>query len=304
MQVSEKTITSSDKQSRIYGKIYIPDGEPKGLIQIVHGMTEHIERYDETMTFLCEKDYLVFGHNHLGHKNSSPQESLGYFAQKDGYKYLVNDVILFKNEVCREYPDVPVFLFGHSMGSFIARLAALECGDTLNGLIICGTGGPNPAAAAGLVICDIIKKFKGERYISNTVYRMAFGTYNKRFEGSGEYNWLSADRQNIKNFENDPYCTFKFTISGMHDLVNLNKKSNSPFWYKNISKKLPIFLISGSEDPVGNYGNGVKRVYKKLKNQNCRVEIKLYEGMRHEILNDYCKKQVQQDILDFIEKSI
>ena len=131
----------------------------------------------------------------------------------------------------------------------------------------------------------------------------AFSAYNKRFEGESEYDWVTSDREVTAKYAADEYCTFKFTVSAMHDLVKLNMLSNRGAWFKNMRKNLPVFLISGTHDPVGNYGNGIKTVYKRLKAAGMEdVTIKLYENCRHEIHNDICRQDVMNDILEFIEK--
>lgn len=302
MNITERTILSTDNIHNLYIKIFMPEGEIKGIFQIVHGMTEHIDRYAPLMELLAQNGYVAFGHNHLGHKISSEDNDLGYIADKDGYKFLINDVIKIGNAFEGEFSGLPHILFGHSMGSFIVRMAVENEIFHPDKLIICGTGGPNPAAEIGIKLCDIIKCFKGERHISETVYFLAFGAYNKRFERDSEYNWLSVNRKNIEEYENDKYCTFKFTVSAMKDLVTLNKLSNLNSWFKNFDKKLPTLIISGSNDPVGNFGKGVEAVFKKLKSNGCNVKLKLYKGYRHEILNDDCKEQVKNDILDFVKQ--
>ena len=130
---------------------------------------------------------------------------------------------------------------------------------------------------------------------------MAFGAYNKKFEHISDYDWLTKNRDVIEKYSKDKFCTFKFTVSAMHDLVKLNSMCNRKSWYENLRKDMPVLLISGDSDPVGNYGKGVKDVYKKLKSVSVPTDLKLYENCRHEILNDTCQKQVIADILSFID---
>lgn len=297
-------VKSSDGKHTLAGIAYIPSGEVKGLFHIVHGMTEHIGRYEPLMSAAAERGYVCFGYDNLGHGKTADNDSeLGFIAHKNGWQYLVDDTFYFQQYMQKLYPDKPLYIFGHSMGSFIVRVAALKYGNTYKKLIICGTGGPNPASDLGILIINIIKVLKGEKYISVLVDKIAFGAYNKRFDKSSKYNWLTKDTEIIKKYSADKFCTFKFTVSAMKDLVLLQKKANVKDWFENIRKNLPILLISGSDDPVGNYGKGVNEVYKKLKNSDVKnVSIKLYENCRHEILNDTCKAQVTEDIFEFLEK--
>lgn len=301
-EVRALSVASTDNIHTLQGKIFIPQGEIKGLFHIVHGMTEYIDRYDHLMSHLAQNGYVCFGFDNLGHGKTAKNEAeLGFIAHNNGWKYLVNDVIAFSNTVKQMYPYLPVTLMGHSMGSFIARLVCEYYPDSYQKLIICGTSGPNPLSKIGIAFAKFKKLINGEKYISNTVHKLAFGSYNKGFEGLSDYDWLTKDREVIKKYEKDKFCTFKFSLSAMLDLMKLLSLSNRKDWFKNISKELPIFLISGDKDPVGNYGNGVKTVYQFLKQNDKNVKLKLYTDCRHEIHNDSCKEEMFQDILDFIK---
>ena len=300
-EIKEITARSSDNIHTLVGRIYIPEGEVKGIFHIVHGMTEHIERYDALMSHMVQNGYVAFGYDHLGHGKTAKDDSeLGFIAHKDGWKYLVEDVRVFGNVISNLYPEKPIYLFGHSMGSFIVRLAARSFGDMYEKLIICGTGGKNPLSTTGIMLTKIISSIKGQKHISDLVINMAFGSYNKRFEGNSKYDWLTKEIEIIEKYKEDKFCTFKFTVSAMRDLISLNHICNKKSWYKQIRKDLPILIISGNDDPVGNYGKGVKQVYNNLLKQNADVKMKLYENCRHEILNDTCRNEVLSDILNFI----
>lgn len=300
-EIKEITAASSDNIHTLVGRIYIPDGEIKGIFHIVHGMTEHIERYDPLMSYIAQNGFVAFGYDNLGHGKTARDDSeLGFIANNNGWKYLVNDVSVFDKIISNLYPDKPIYLFGHSMGSFIARLAATNFGDMYAKLIICGTGGRNPMSRIGILLCKILKAVKGEKYISDFIINMAFGSYNKRFEGDSKYSWLTKELEIIEKYKNDKFCTFKFTVSAMQDLITLTDLCNRRSWYKEIRKDLPILLISGSDDPVGNYGKGVNQVYNDLIKSGADVTLKLYENCRHEILNDSCRSEVLSDTLKFL----
>lgn len=301
-EIKQITVNSTDNIHTLVGKIYIPEGEIKGMLHIIHGMTEHIERYDHIMSAAAEKGYVAFGYDHLGHGKTARDDSeLGFISHSNGWKYLVNDVKAFNSVVQQIYPDKPLYLFGHSMGSFIARLALVASPESYKKAIFCGTAGKNPLAPIGLLLTDIIKLLKGEKHISKTINNIAFGAYNRRFEGISKYDWLTKDRDIIEKYSEDKFCNFSFTVSAMHDLMNLINVCNKPAWFKEINAELPILLIAGECDPVGNYGKGVTEVYNRLKKENRNVTLKLYEDCRHEILNDTCRQEVISDILNFIK---
>lgn len=301
-EIRALSVPSTDNIHTLQGKIFIPDGEIKGLFHIVHGMTEYIDRYDHLMSFLAENGYVCFGFDNLGHGKTAKDESeLGFIAHQSGWKYLVNDVVAFSDVVKQMYPTLSAVLMGHSMGSFIARLVAENYPDRYEKLIICGTSGPNPLSKIGIGFAKFKKFIHGEKYVSKTVYSLAFGSYNKGFEGLSNYDWLSKDRTLIENYEKDRFCNYKFTISAMIDLMNLLSLCNRKEWFSNVSKTLPIFLISGDKDPVGNYGKGVKAVYEWLKTNGADVKMKLYPDCRHEIHNDTSKDEMFSDILEFLQ---
>ena len=301
IRVIDKEVLSSDKIHQLKGKVYLPEGAPKGLLHVVHGMTEYIGRYDGFMRKMAENGYITFGYDHLGHGQTASEKELGYFADNDGWKLLVDDVFLFGNDVKNEMGnDLPFVLMGHSMGSFIVRLTAAKY-NHYDKLIVMGTGGPNPAAGAGIAMAGMLKKLKGAHGYSKLIYTMAFGSYNKGWEQENDpYAWLSVDKANRDRYRKDPLCTFLFTVSAMQDLVKLNKFSNDPGWFEKIDKKKPILLVAGGEDPVGEHGKGVNKVCEMLKEKGADVTIKLYDGYRHEILQDFCKDSVIEDICAFV----
>ena len=301
-EIKTLEVKSTDNIHTLRGKIYVPNGEIKGLFHLVHGMTEYIDRYDHLFSFLAENGFVAFGYDHLGHgETAESDDELGFIAHKDGWKYLVNDVVTFTKAVKKIYPETPTALMGHSMGSFIARLVAESYAAEYDKFIFCGTSGPNPASSAGLLLVKIIKAFKGEKHKSNLIQNIAFGSYNNGFQGDTPYEWLTNDREIINKYAADKYCTFRFTVSAMGDLMNLLSKCNRGAWFKSLDGTKPILLIAGDKDPVGNYGKGVKAVYEKLIKNGKKCDIKLYENCRHEIHNDICKDEMFSDILKFID---
>jgi len=304
----EYKILSSDGIHKLAGVVYLPEGEVRGFFHIVHGMTEHITRYDRIMTDLSSVGYICFGYDNLGHgKTVNDNSELGYIAKKDGFDLLCRDVKVFSDAVMSEYKEtygeLPYILMGHSMGSFIVRLAT-EKYVKPDRLIVMGTGGANPAAGAGIALIGLIKLFKGDRHISTFIDNIAFGSYNNKFKNDADANpksWLTTNQEIRNKYLEDGYCTFKFTVSAMADLMRLLKDSNRAAWFKNMPTDLPVLLVSGEDDPVGNYGKGVLEVEEKLKKQGKSARAIIYKGARHEILNDFTYEDVKKDIIGFIE---
>lgn len=306
IQKQEYKVLSSDRVHQLAGVVYLPEGEPVGFFHVVHGMTEYIGRYERFMTEMAENGWICFGYDHLGHGYTVNNDSeLGYIAKKDGWSLLVQDVHRFAEAAMAEFSpedkELPYVLMGHSMGSFIVRLATETCVHP-DRLIIMGTGGPNPAAGAGLALIGLTKMLRGDRHISKLLDSIAFGSYNDAWKNSGETApnpWLTSDQGVRKRYFADPLCTFKFTVSAMGDLITLTKESNRAAWYQNLPKDIPMLLVAGAEDPVGDFGKGVRYVHEHLLAAGIDATCKLYEGARHEILNDFSYEDVVKDILAF-----
>ncbi len=300
-------VPSSDGLHTLRGRVYLPKGTPLGFFHIVHGMTEHIGRYDRIMGDLADRGYIAFGYDNLGHGNTADAAELGFIAHKGGDDLLCQDVKAFSDAVRGSFAPaegnlLPYYLMGHSMGSFITRLAVVRY-VTPDKYIIMGTGGKNPAAGAGLLLAKLIRTLRGERHISPLLDRLAFGGYNKRFGGGTREDpspWLTRDPEVRVQYYKDPFCTFKFTVSAMGDLIRLMKNANRPAWFGAIPPTLPILLLSGEEDPVGDYGRGVTWVYECLKREGKQVSCILYPDARHEILNDSTYQAVLCDISAFL----
>lgn len=301
------THPSSDGKHTLSGVVYCPLGEAKGYLQVVHGMSEHIGRYDRFMKQMAEEGYITFGYDHLGHGRTATDKSeLGYIAKNKGYVHLVDDVKLFADAVIEKYTlekgiSGPYILMGHSMGSFVARLTTAKHKKP-DKLIIMGTGGKNPLATPGIMIISLIKAIRGGKRFSPFVQKLAFGTYNERFGETPDdaSRWLSTSQECRQKYYDDDYCGFFFTVSAMKDLVTMNRACNLGKWYKNIPKNLPILLVSGEDDPVGNYAKGVLEVTEKLQRQNIPARCIIYKGARHEILEDFTHNDVVSDILEFV----
>ncbi len=302
-KIIDKKVPSSDGTHQLIGKVYIPEGEIKGYFHVVHGMTEHIARYDAFLRTFAEEGYLTFAYDNLGHGYTAINDKeLGFIASKNGDEYLARDVKVFADAMMAEYGEHPYYLMGHSMGSFIVRMAAQKY-ITPDKLIVMGTSGPNPVAGAGRLLCKMLRRLKGERDISPLVEFLAFGAYNNKFKDENDENaWLTKDRSIRDKYVSDKFCNYKFTIAAMHDLISLNLDCNRASWFKDVAHKMPILLVSGEDDPVGDYGKGIRAVERKLREHGADVTMKLYHNNRHEILNDTARGETIVDILEFLNK--
>ena len=300
----EHRFPSSDGKNTIYAEIYTPkNATPRAVIQLAHGMIDYTARYTELASFLCENGFIFAGNHHLGHgKSAEKPEDFGYFADKGGYKHVIEDVRSMNKYLHKTYPALPVILLGHSMGSFIARLYAIEHPSTISGLVIHGTGGPNPLVGAGKLLAGLVRTFYGPRHVSALIENMAFGAYNKKFPKEEGHNaWLTRDLQKVAGRDTDEFTSFKFTVSGYSDLFTFLAKSNSKCWFKAYPKSLPTLIMSGDMDPVGNYGKGPRYVYKQLLiNGADNVAIKTYEGARHELFTEINSDEVFRDLLSWV----
>ncbi len=308
MKKTEFYFDSRDGESRIHAVRYEPeslaDGRPVAVLQIIHGMTEYFERYEETAQFFTDKGFVVTGDDHLGHGKTVPEGgAYGYFCKRDPATVVVRDVHRLKKLTQALYPGVPYFILGHSMGSFILRNYIYRYGTGIQGAIVMGTGGQSPALTGiARAISAVQKFFMGGRHVSKMIDKMAFGAYNRRIEPPRTPNdWLSRDEANVDRYIADPLCGFTFTVNGFQTLFELISRAQKRENLNKIPKELPVFLVAGTEDPVGDYGEGVKRTYHGLKDAGLeQVEMKLYEGDRHEILNEADKGTVMQDIYNWM----
>lgn len=307
-QHSEITFPSSDGIHTICADVYAPtDRYPRAIVQLAHGMTDYVGRYEELASYLVSHGFVFAGHQHLGHyKSAACEEDLGFFAERDGVRHLIRDMHTMNKTLRTNYPGIPLIVMGHSMGSFISRLYVEKHPHGVDGFIIHGTGGPNPAVPLGLAVAGAIRLFRGPRARSRFLKSLAFAGYNSRFpKEEGHLAWLTRDTTETAKYKDDPYTTFIFTVSAYADLFRLLRESNAKNWFQNYPKNMPTLIMSGDADPVGGYGKGVGYVYKHLLLAGAgNVQMKLYEGARHELFNELCREDAFRDIAAFVEEIV
>ena len=302
---------SSDRKTVIYGTEWIPEeGSCRAVVQITHGMIEYRERYQETASTLADQGFAVAVCDQLGHGDSVISEDMrGYFSDEPGCSCLICDMHQVRKQMESRYPGLPYFMLGHSMGSFLTRCYITKYGRGLSGVILAGTGRiPTWIAGIGLILLRITAAGQGWHTYSPPAEKTVFSGKYSRYDLSGkrpEDSWLTRDTELAKDYYADPRSQFSFSLNGFYGLVDAVYYANDRLLMKQIPEKLPILLLSGGEDPLGDFGRGTKKVaglYRKGggKNTACRI----YPGARHEVLNEINRKQVYDDILGWCEQQL
>lgn len=299
------TFLSTDGHTPIYYRAWLPNDTPKAVLVICHGMLEHIERYEEFALILNKQKIAVYGHDHLGHGHSIiSEENKGFFAEQNGNQCVVNDYYKMIQIARQAHPKTPLFLLGHSMGSFVLRqLLHHKPLPDINGAIIMGTGHqPKSLLMLGQKLSHLVARIKGSHYKSALLYRLALGSNNKRIRPyvTG-YEWLSRDDNRVNDYIHDPYNSDNFTAKAYADMFTGMLTNYDKSRLATLDKKIPLLLISGKEDPVGNYGTGVEALYQcYLKMSYKDVTLILYPGARHELLNERNRVEVTHDIINWL----
>lgn len=302
--MKEVYIPSTNNRNQLHVAIWEPERETKAILQISHGMVEYIVRYDDFAKHLNQQGILVIGNDHLGHGQSVLDESeFGYFGKEKG-SAVVDDLYEVTKYAKKQYGEnIPYFLMGHSMGSFMARRYLMSYGKKITGAIISGTGYKAvPVLDAALFFTAVTKFFHGERYRSPFLKWLAFHTYNRKIaDVKTENDWLTRDEAVVAAYNENPYCKFSFTVNGYETLSDTIKYIQKQSNWEKTPKQLPILMIAGEEDPVGSYGKDVKKVYKKYQQLGCNhIELKLYQDDRHELVNELDREVVYADISQWI----
>lgn len=300
---------SRDNENKIHGMRWIPEGDqPVCILQIIHGMAEYIERYDEFAREMAGKGILVVGEDHLGHGKSVGESGVyGYFCERDAATVVVRDSHRLKKMTQEQYPGVPYVILGHSMGSFILRNYLCRYGTGIQAAVIAGTGmQPKPLLVMGKAVAALQKIFCGSRHPSRLLNALSFGGYNKRIvHPRTVMDWLTKEEKMVDAYIEDPLCGFTFTVNGFQTLLELVNRLYKKENLEKMPKELPVLFVAGKEDPVGGYGEGVKRAYQSFQEIGMKnVKMKLYETDRHELLNESDRGTVYQDIYQWIMSAI
>lgn len=304
--MKEFTYPSQDGLTVIRAGRWEPSDKPRAVLQFIHGMHEHIECYAPMAEYMAAHGLLVVGNDHLGHGKSICDETCrGYFAKKDGNGCVLGDIHTLRTQIQQEYPGLPYFVLGHSMGSFLVRQYMERYAEGLAGVIVMGTGykdGATLAAARGL--SGVLAQIKGGQAHSALMDKLTLGDYNKHFAPNKTPNdWLTRDESMMEWYATDPMRNFRFTLNAYYNMFVSFQEAQDAALVSRIPKDLPVLLVSGGNDPVGDFGKGVEKalaIYKKAGIAN--LSCKIYPEDRHEILNELDKEQVCGDLLAWMEK--
>ncbi len=301
---------SRSGENRIHAVRWTPDSrnEVVCVVQVVHGMAEYAERYEEFAQFMTDRGIVVTGEDHLGHGKSVGEKGIyGYFCEQDPATVLVRDVHRLKKMTQELYPDVPYVILGHSMGSFITRNYMYRYGTGIAAAVVMGTGMQSLAALKlSKAAARIQKAFCGSDHVSKLIDKFAFGGYNRRIGNARTpFDWLSRDPERVDRYIADPMCGFVFTVNGFSALFELISRLYRRENLEQIPKSLPVYMVSGTGDPVGGYGRGVQRAYDSLREAGLEnIELKLYEDGRHELMNETNRAEVIQDIYEWLKRAV
>ena len=302
MQQEKFIIASKMDKTPLSVLMVTPDGAPKGLVQFSHGMAEHKERYLRVMCLLAAEGYASIIHDHRGHGESvRAQQDLGYFypAGADG---VTADLAQVNALLRQRFPGLKLVMVGHSMGSLAARAYAAEHGDTLDGLLLSGSPGYNAACGMGKALTWVLQgaHLGNDRARSKLMDAMLNGPFEKNFQGDSHFLWLSADRENVRAYENDPLCGFGFTLNGYRALLTLMQRAYDE--KTRLPETLPVRFMSGEDDPCALGHEGFDMARENIEKRGPKnVEAKMYPGLRHEIFNER-SDEVDQDLLNFVDK--
>ncbi len=308
MQETTFTLKASDGKEIFVYKWLPEDTDNIWLVlQIAHGMAEHAARYRDFAQFLTSKGVAVYANDHRGHgKTAKNEKELGFFKEKDGWLFVLEDMNLLTKKINEELPGKKVVLFGHSMGSLLARAYISKYPNALDGVILSGTSGESgPIVGIGKFIASLQGIFSDIHKPSNLLNSMSFKEYNKPFKpAKTEFDWLSRDEQKVKEYVEDPLCGFVTSNRFYYDLLSLVQYINKLSTYQNAPAQMPMLFISGDKDPVGDFGKGVKKVFQKYSDTgHSNISMKLYPGARHELLNEINRQEIYGDIFNWLEEN-
>ena len=302
----EFTYPSSDGIHQVHAAEWTPEnGAPRAVLQLVHGISEYIMRYDGFARFMADHGFVVVGNDHLGHGGTATgPEEYGFLAEQDGWKHITDDVRMLRVLTGERYGGLPYFLMGHSMGSFVARTYLIRWPNTLDGCILSGTG-QEPAAtvAFGKGVLAMFGAIRGYHIPCKFFNDLSLGVYNKKFAPNRTgADWISRDNDVVDAYVADPLCSFLPTAGMSRDMMGGLQFIADPDNLAKMDPDTPVYLFSGDQDPVGAMGEGVRKVYGFFQDAGVKdVTMKLYPGGRHEMLNEINRDEVYQDVLAWLE---
>lgn len=304
---TEFTFTTSDG-IKIFVHKHESEIKSKAVVLIVHGMAEHSQRYDRFAEILNNEGYTVYAYDQRGHgKTAGEIKNLGFFAEKNGWEKVANDVGQLIKTAKKENPDLPIFLLGHSMGSFISRTFAINSGNELSGLMLSGTAGSAGfLGKIGIFLTKIIIMLKGKKSQSKLMTMLSFGDFNKQFKPNRtSFDWLSRDEKEVDKYVNDNFCGTIFSVGFFNDLMNGLEFVNKPENIEKMPKNLPVYLFAGDKDPVSKNGKQIIDLYDMYKKSGMKnIKMKLYKDARHETLNEINRKEVYKDVINWLNTQI
>lgn len=308
IRCTQSMYPSSNRKASISYYVFCPvDVEPRGIVQISHGMCEYISRYTKFAKYLCSLGYIVCGNDHLGHGLSVPPGgALGFFGQKNGWSVLIDDLATLTDRMKKHWPDLPYFLFGHSMGAMVARLYLTRYAEKIDGCILSGTPSNHAMSNFAISVSNSVIHSHGPMYRSCMLNNLATGRYNGRIRHpETPFDWLTRDRTIVALYQSDSKCNFIFTAAGFRDLFRLAQHCSSSSCTSMVTKRVPLFFLSGTADPVSGYGIGVRRIAGLYKAAGFSdVTLKLYPDCRHELINELNREEVYQDVVNWLENHL
>ena len=303
----EFSYPSSDGSHTVHAMEWLPQGQPRAVVQIVHGVAEYVGRYDHVARFLTERGFLVCGEDHLGHGKTVDDGKYGYFSPRGGWDLVARDIRRLRELQGEKYPGVPYVMLGHSMGSFLTRTYLIRWPGTVDGAVLSGTGQePAPLVALGKALAGGLCLLRGGDSVSPLVNAMSLGAYNKKFAPNRTgADWISRDEAVVDAYLKDPLCTFMPTVAMFRDMMGGLQYIADRNNLARMDKETPVYFLSGDRDPVGAMGKGVEKVVRMFRKAGCRdVSVKLYPEGRHEMFNELNRDEVMADLLAWLESKL
>lgn len=308
MTKKEFYFPSADGKTTIHAVQWTPQGQPIAILQVAHGVTEYILRYEPFASYLTEKGFAVVGNDHLGHGDSVADGAQRmYFGPEGSWDYAVRDLRTCRAETRKQFPDLPCGMLGFSLGSFLARTDFICCPGEVDAAVLIGTG-QTPAAALAIAwwLAEREARKTGEEFTSPLIKKLTFGTYNKKFAPNRtEFDWLCADRSSLDEYISDPSRGGDFSAGLFRELLGGMAFTAKIEQIQKMKKTMPLLLLSGDMDPVGDFGKGVRRAENRFKKAGLTdISAHLYHGMRHDLLHEACRQEIYEELYGWLKSRL